>query len=109
MVATNGLLAALAFAVEAKECKRPQDEKPQHLVERVVDGRKVSLVRKHKGEFDIASASAYHLACEEIDITKANNADALVAELAKAADASQLRRATAEALAYLNYLKRFVA
>jgi hypothetical protein len=33
----------------------------------------------------------------------------MVNELAIAADAPQLRRATAEALAFLNYLKRFVA
>jgi CRISPR/Cas system CMR-associated protein Cmr5 small subunit len=87
MIATNGLLAALAFACEPKG---PND-------------------RKHKGEFSIASAIAMHLSCDGVGITEAGDADALVDELAKAEDAAQLRRATAEALAYLNYLKRFVA
>jgi CRISPR type III-B/RAMP module-associated protein Cmr5 len=89
MIRTDGLLAALAFAVE-KDLK--------------------TNAPKHKGEFSIASAIVEHLACDGVGkITKAQNADALVAELAAAPDAALLRRATAEALAYLNYLKRFVA
>ena len=36
-------------------------------------------------------------------------ADGFLRELTGAADAAQLRRATAEALAFLSYLKRFVA
>ncbi len=89
MIATNGLLAALAFAVEP-------------------DAKKTNR-RKHDGEFSIASAIAHHLASDGVGIVKAKDADALVEELAEAADAAKLRRATAEALAYLNYLKRFVA
>ena len=86
MIKTDGLLAALAFAVEPK------------------DGG-----RKHKGEYSIAKAIATHLCFPDIAITQAQDPDGLVDELAQAQDASQLRRATAETLAYLNYLKRFVA
>lgn len=89
MVKTDGLLAALAFAVEWKDQRA---------------GR-----RKHEGEFSIANAIASHLRAPEIGIVQARDADQLVSELADAKDASQLRRATAEALAYLNFLKRFVA
>jgi CRISPR/Cas system CMR-associated protein Cmr5 small subunit len=87
LIKSDGLLAALAFAVE----------------------RKSNGQRKQPGAFLIASAIAKHLASDGIGIVDAEDADALVDELARASDASQLRRATAEALAFLNYLKRFVA
>ncbi|MDW8344279.1 MAG: type III-B CRISPR module-associated protein Cmr5 [Verrucomicrobiae bacterium] len=83
-----GLLAALAYAVEQKQ-----------------DRRTNQLVRKHPGEFSIAEAVARHL--NHLRIVDAQNADALVNELAQAS-APKFRRANAEALAYINYLKRFV-
>lgn len=88
LVLTDGLLAALAFACEWKNQQQGQ--------------------RKHPGEFTVATAIAAHLHTQNNRITQAANADALVAELA-AQDSDLLRRATAEALAFLNYLKRFVA
>lgn len=83
-----GLLAALAFAVEQK-----------------LDRRTNQRIRKHPGEFSIAEAVARHL--HRLQIVEAQNADALVQELAQAPE-RKFRRATAEALAYINYLKRFV-
>jgi CRISPR type III-B/RAMP module-associated protein Cmr5 len=86
LVRTDGLLAALAYAVELKEdTKTP----------------------KNQGESEIAHALMEHLKSEGI-LRQAKTPRDMVEELAKA-DASQLRRATAEALAFLNYLKRFVA
>jgi len=86
LIKTDGLLAALAFAVECK------------------DGDRNKL--KHEGENRIAAAVADHLQSEKI--CDAKTPWDLVEELARA-DATTLRRATAEALAFLNYLKRFVA
>lgn len=85
LIRTDGLLAAGAFAVELTSKGQPKQE----------------------GARLIMKAVAEHLA--SVGITKAKTAKDLVEELARANDASQLRRATAEALAFLNYLKRFVA
>jgi CRISPR/Cas system CMR-associated protein Cmr5 small subunit len=85
LIKTDGLLAAGAFAVEMNARGEPKQE----------------------GACLIMNAVAEHLA--SVKICEATTARDLVDELATAADASQLRRATAEALAFLNYLKRFVA
>lgn len=84
LVKTDGALAAFAFAVERK----PNGE------------------RKQRGACLIVGAIAAHLS--SLGILNAQTADDLVDELARG-DSSLLRRATAEALAFLNYLKRFVA
>jgi CRISPR/Cas system CMR-associated protein Cmr5 small subunit len=89
LVRTDGLLAAAAFALEWKD--------------------KEKGLRKHEGAFEVVRAVADHLSSPGVAICQATEPDALVEELAQAADASQLRRATAEALAFLSYLKRFVA
>ena len=91
LIKTDGLLAALAFAVERKHNQQDQ------------------LVPKHQAHLVIAVVVASHLSSDRVGICDAQNADDLVEELAHAEDNSQLRRATAEALAFLNYLKRFVA
>ena len=85
IIKTDGLLAAAAFAVEKKSNGEPKQRGAKLVLEEV----------------------AKHLTM--LGITKAITADALVNELAIAADASQLRRATSEALAFLSYLKRFTA
>jgi CRISPR/Cas system CMR-associated protein Cmr5 small subunit len=82
-----GLLAALAFAIEWKDEKK--------------------TARKHKGEFTIAEAIVDHLT--QLGIAGAKDPNELVKLLAEASEPSQLRRTTAETLAFLNYLKRFVA
>ena len=87
LVLTDGLLAALAFACEWKK----QGE------------------RKNLGEHTVATAIASHLHDAQISISKANDADGLLKELAEEKDDILLRRATTESLAFLNYLKRFVA
>lgn len=87
LIKSDGLLSALAFAVERKS-----------------DGK-----RKQPGAYLIANAIAQHLSADAVRIVAAKDADTLVDELARAVEASQLRRATTEALAFLNYLKRFVA
>jgi CRISPR/Cas system CMR-associated protein Cmr5 small subunit len=91
LIRTDGFLPALAYAVEKKEDRQARQ-----------------LVPKNPGEFQIAAALVEHLSGEGI-LKQSNTPDDMVNELAIAADASQLRRATAEALAFLSYLKRFVA
>jgi len=91
LIRVDGLLPAIAYAVERKEDKQTKQ-----------------LVPKNLGEFQITCALVEHLSDEGI-LTQSKSPDDMVKELAAAADASQLRRATAEALAFLNYLKRFVA
>ena len=115
IIRTDGLLAALAYALEKKEDKQTR-----------------RLAPKNAGEFVIALAIFNHLAStlilrdetsirrlnEEFDDLKAQNqdmgeqffeaAEGFTRELA-VGDSALLRRATAEALAFLNYLKRFVA
>jgi CRISPR type III-B/RAMP module-associated protein Cmr5 len=91
LIRTDGFLPALAYAVEKKEDKQAKQ-----------------LVPKNLGEFQIAAALVEHLSGEGI-LKQSKTPDDMVNELAIAADASQLRRATAEALAFLSYLKRFVA
>ncbi|MCL5098283.1 MAG: type III-B CRISPR module-associated protein Cmr5 [Candidatus Omnitrophica bacterium] len=90
LIRTDGFLPALAYAIENKEDKQTQLRKP-----------------KNQGEFQIAAALVEHLTNEGI-LKQSKSPEDMVRELALAADASQLRRATAEALAFLNYLKRFV-
>lgn len=86
LLKTDGLLAAAAFAVEKKG-----------------DG---SL--KQKGANLIVKAIAQHLSDDRVKICDARSASDLVEELSRG-DATLLRRATAEALAFLSYLKRFTA
>jgi CRISPR-associated protein Cmr5 len=88
LVLTDGLLAAFAFSCESKNSPTRD--------------------RKHPGEYTVATAIADHLHTEQNRITQARDADGLLAELADG-ESDALRRATAEALAFLNYLKRFVA
>jgi CRISPR/Cas system CMR-associated protein Cmr5 small subunit len=84
LIKTDGALAAFAFAVERKPNKE----------------------LKQRGAYLIVGAVATHL--QSLGIVDAQNADDLVDELARG-DSALLRRATSEALAFLNYLKRFVA
>jgi CRISPR type III-B/RAMP module-associated protein Cmr5 len=91
LIRIDGLLPALAYAVERKEDRQTR-----------------RMVPKNPGEFQIAAALVEHLRNEEI-LKKSSNPDEMVNELASGCDASQLRRATSESLAFLNYLKRFVA
>ena len=87
LIKTDGLLAAAAFAVELNSKGEPKQE----------------------GARLIMDAVAQHLSSPDVRICRATTARALVEELSAAEDSSQLRRATAEALAFLSYLKRFVA
>jgi hypothetical protein len=86
LIKTNGLLAAAAFSIEAK----------------------AQGALKHEGHNLIVQAIARHLTSEGVQICEAEGATDLVEELANG-DVNTLTRATAEAIAYLNYLKRFVA
>lgn len=87
LILTNGLLAVGAMALEKKDDKG---------------------ARKQQGAHDILCAIADHLQCLGVAITKAKDADTLINELVSpTADAALLRRATAETLAFLSYLKRF--
>ncbi|MGC8743935.1 MAG: type III-B CRISPR module-associated protein Cmr5 [Verrucomicrobiia bacterium] len=77
LIQCNGLLATLAFCLD-----------------------------KGGGHLEAAKLIADHLRDENVKITTSENVDELIDELAKG-DAALLRRATAETLALLNYMKRF--
>lgn len=114
LVVADGLLAALAFACEEKEVRQqevPDANHPEaYLYRQVGQNHEVRyLKRKHPGEYTVARAITEHLNTAENRITQAEDPDALIAELAGHRNDALLRRATAEALAFLNYLKRFVA
>ena len=89
LVLTDGLLAALAFGCESKD--------------------QPAGARKHPGEYTVATAITDHLRANGIGITEAESASDLIAELAHEETDIKLRRATAETIEFLNYLKRFVA
>lgn len=84
LIKTDGLLAAAAFAVETNNSGKPKQEGARHII----------------------TAVAKHLSSEGIRICDAQTATDLVEELSNG-DATKLRRATAEALAFLAYLKRY--
>ncbi len=84
LVRMDGLMAALAFALEKKDDGSP----------------------KHQGEFSIAKAIAEHL--HEERIVEGTTPEDLAREISSG-DATLLRRATAETLAFLSYLKRYAA
>lgn len=86
MIKTNGLLAATAFSLE----------------------NKTTGALKHEGHHLIVQSIARHLSSHGVQICEAETASDLVEELANG-DVQKLTRATAEAIAYLSYLKRFVA
>lgn len=112
LVYTDGLLAALAFACEWKEIKErdyPQNP-PTGFYRHNGQGRDAKYYkRKHEGEFTVARAITEHLCCQRNTICNATDADDLLKQLADQTTYALLRRATAETLAFLNYLKRFVA
>ena len=87
LIINNGLLATLAYSLQ-------QESKP------------------NQQPFRIANAIAYHLANlaegENLVAPRAENAKGLRDRLAES-DSYHLQRCTHEALAFLNYLKRFVA
>lgn len=91
MILTNGLLAATSFANEKKDNGRV----PKRLAMQVVmDG------------------AAAHLAASEINIVPgATNAESLIDRLTNPndcrANSIRLQRATAEALSFIGYVKRF--
>lgn len=93
LVLTDGLLAALAFACEYKPERNAGEREPE---------------RKHRGEHTVAEALTAHLSDPANKVTSASDPDTLVKELAREPNDIKLRRATAESLAYLSYLKRFV-
>lgn len=91
MIMANGLLAAIAFAIE-----QTKDRK---------SGQMVARSEGHQAIFD---AIAEHLASEEIDITAGvSSARQLIDHLA-GADSHTLKLATAEALEWLGYARRFL-
>lgn len=84
LIRKDGLLATAAFALELKRDGSP----------------------KQPGARRILDALAMHL--EGVEICTATTGQDLIEELTGDDDPSRLRRATAETLAYLAYLKRFV-
>jgi len=114
LVLTDGLLAALAFACEWKEVRErdlPQgaERQTQMQIGMIRQQGQQWFKRKHPGEYTVARAIADHLQTNANPITQARTPDDLIAEIARQEDDVLLRRATAEAIAFLNYLKRFVA
>jgi hypothetical protein len=114
LILTDGLLAALTFACEWKDSDHRPDgaEDMRRQVQRPAPNgqpRQQWQKRKHPGEYTITRAIAAHLKSSDIGIIRASLPDELVSELAREDDDLKLRRATAEAIPFLSYLKRFVA
>lgn len=89
LIINNGLLAAAAFATDEKRgpMKAAMNAVADHLAE-------LGLINKVE---------------RENGISENPDAEAMLEDLAERPDAAPLQRATAEALAYLSYLKRFAA
>lgn len=85
MIATNGLLAAIAFSIEE---------------------RRDSLQRP--GYAAIFSAIALHLAFEDIAIITSNGSAVDLLKKLTEADSQTLKLATSEAMEWLAYARRFV-
>lgn len=90
-IITNGFLGALAFAIENAANK---------------DG---TIDEKKGGYYSVFQAIVTHLRTKELNLgIKADNPVDLFTELSgKDTSAATLRAITAEAMAYLNYLRRF--
>ncbi|MEK7675647.1 MAG: type III-B CRISPR module-associated protein Cmr5 [Verrucomicrobiota bacterium] len=97
---------------DAPEKKRKALENQAKHLAKLADGSTpffhalAMKLKKHAGAWSIAHGLALPLRADGVAVTKAGDADGLLTELA-GGDASLLRRATAESLAFLNYLKRF--
>jgi CRISPR type III-B/RAMP module-associated protein Cmr5 len=92
MIMANGLLAAIAFAIEERKNKQTGEMEP-----------------RSKGHRAIFDAIAEHLASKEIAIASGvSDARSLINQLAEA-DSQTLKLATDEALAWLSYARRFVS
>ncbi len=90
MIIANGLLATAAFATEKNDKSRPKRPAMQAVMNGVAE----------------------HLSSQEIGIVPgANDADSLIKLLSNEKDPQanslRLQRATAEALAFIGYVKRF--
>lgn len=83
-IRTNGLLAAMAFALELKAGKGAES----------------------KGYRRVFDDIAKHLSHGEIGLVRSTSAENLLRELCES-DSTRLRLVTAEAMAYLSYLRRF--
>ena len=89
MILTHGILAAAAFADEKNEKGQPKREKINHAM----DATATHLSHKAHGLTVLKGVTT-----AETMITKLSSGSATVMDL---------QRATAEALAFLSYLKRF--
>jgi CRISPR/Cas system CMR-associated protein Cmr5 small subunit len=90
MIIANGLLATAAFANEKSDKGKP----------------------KRPGMQSVVNGLARHLSGPQIDVVpRAENADQLIKLLSAKEDSQansiRLQRATAEALAFISYVKRF--
>jgi len=117
LVLTDGLLAALAFATEWTDAtdttRQPRgDEDMRRRITRTDkngEEKNIWQQRKNPGEYTVARALAAHLATARNPVTTWQTADELLEGIAAENTDILLRRATAEAVQFLNYLKRFVA
>ncbi|MCP5517942.1 MAG: type III-B CRISPR module-associated protein Cmr5 [Verrucomicrobiales bacterium] len=92
MIMANGLLAAIAFAIEQKKDRQTGQMEP-----------------RSKGHCAIFDAIAGHLAADPIGVTPGvTDARSLIDHLVEA-DSQTLKLATDEALAWLSYARRFVS
>lgn len=91
MIRENGLLGALAFAMEAKEDKK----------------EKAGIKLTNPGHNDVFRAIIRHLA--DVGIIEHEVDMRTFVENLCESDATHLRAVTSEAMAYLNYLRRFAS
>ena len=111
LIKLDGLLATLAFSVEPNTKGELKNEGAAKIATELAkhlrsDGVAVARLPEVQGLDQRLRSVYYNLPTS--DLENLALALRLVEELA-GAESSQLRHATAEALAWLNYLKRFVA
>lgn len=111
MILDNGILAAAAFALEKKKDNNGKDEEKNKSARKDNDEE----TNKGKGYADVFDAVIEHLADQEIALLdktmllddKTKQLKGFIDHLA-GVSSDELRRITAETMAYLNYLRRFV-
>ncbi|MGN0835322.1 MAG: type III-B CRISPR module-associated protein Cmr5 [Candidatus Spyradosoma sp.] len=106
MILDNGILAAAAFALE-KDKDKSKGKGYADVFDAVIALEKDKDKSKGKGYADVFDAVVAHLADPEIGLLdKQLKPEDFIGHLA-AVPSDELRRITAETMAYLNYLRRF--
>ena len=104
--ATNALEAAKNIGTGPNEGKNIAKKVPTQIRNNGLLGAAAFAQDSEKGYPDVMKAIIDHLRHNDIELTKAAGIKEFITEIGQA-DSTQLRVVTAEAMAYLNYLRRF--